>query len=222
MTDAAPAAGTRRAQAAAQTQAALKEAAVRVFDRTGYLLAKITDITAEAGRAAGSFYSHFDSKDELLEALLADVLEAGRRRAALPGHDPDFSRMAAVRWHVAGYWDFVSRNRPVILALYQAAMVSEHFARRQRELMAPLRGEMAGHLEYVTAAGGRLPADPAAVAEAMISLMSGYAYTWLTGGGAGSGPQLTADEAVDLVSAFIYSGIMGQPPGDYESAVAAG
>lgn len=56
----------------------------------------------------------------------------------------------------------------------------------------------------------------------MISLMSGYAYTWLTGGGAGSGPQLTADEAVDLVSAFIYSGIMGQPPGDHESAVAAG
>jgi hypothetical protein len=88
--------------------------------------------------------------------------------------------------------------------------------------MAPLRAEMAGHLEYVTAAGGRLPADPAAVAEAMISLMSGYAYTWLTGGGAGSGPQLTADEAVDLVSAFIYSGIMGQPPGDHESADAAG
>ena len=52
--------------------------------------------------------------------------------------------------------------------------------------------------------------------------MSGYAYTWLTGGAAGSGAQLSADEAVELVSAFICSGIMGLPPGDHESAAAAG
>ena len=52
--------GTRRARAA-ETEVALKEAAKRVFGRVGYLRAKITDITAEAGRAAGSFYSHFDS-----------------------------------------------------------------------------------------------------------------------------------------------------------------
>ena len=200
---------TRRAQAAADTEAALKDAAKRVFGRVGYLRAKITDITTEAGRAAGSFYSHFDSKEQLLEALLLDILAEGRRRSTLPGHDPDFSNLDAIRWHLAGYWSFLTENRSVILALYQAAMISEHFARRQRELMAPLMAEMAGHLEYVTAAGGRLPADPPDVAEAMVALMSGYAYSWLIE----DQPRLTADKAVDMLAQFILAGVMGRPRG---------
>ena len=197
-----------RQERAAQTEAALKEAAKRVFARTGYLNAKITDITTEAGRAAGSFYLHFDGKDELLEALLIDMLDEGHRRAALPGHDPDFSKVDAVRFHVAGYWDFVTGHREVILALSQAAMVSDHFARRQRELMAPMFAEFAGHLGYVARAGGTLPGDPAAVTDVIVAAMSGYAFTWLNQ----PEPRPTADEAIDLVSAFIVHGVMGLPP----------
>jgi AcrR family transcriptional regulator len=194
---------------AAQTETALKDAAKRVFDRVGYLNTKITDITAEAGRAAGSFYSHFNGKEELLESLLLDMLAEGNRRAALPGHSPDFSRLDAVRYHVAGYWDFVTQNRAVILALNQAAMVSEHFARRQRELLEPLLREMAGHLAYVTAAGGQLPGEPAVVTDAIVGVLAGYAATWLAP--AGSSPRPAAKEAVDMLSAFILHGIMGPP-----------
>jgi AcrR family transcriptional regulator len=205
-------AGVRQARAA-ETEAALKEAAKRVFARAGYLNAKITDITSEAGRAAGSFYSHFDGKDELLEALLVDMISEGHRRAALPGHSPDFSRVEAVRYHVAGYWSFVTENRSVILALSQAAMVSDHFARRQRELLQPLYQELAGHLSYVTAAGAALPGHPVAVTSAIVSLMSGYANSWLLADDTGPGSRPTAAEAVDMLAAFIVHGIMGQPAG---------
>lgn len=204
------AAGTRKARAA-ETEAALKEAAKRVFGQVGYLRAKITDITAEADRAAGSFYSHFDGKEQLLEALLADILAEGDRRAAMPDHDPDFSSLKAVRWHVAQYWSFVTSNSAVILALQQAAMVDEHFARRQRELMEPILGDLAAHLEYVRAAGGHLPGQPLAVAAAIVALMSGYSHAWLTERRPEPGSRPTADEAVDMVAGLILRGIMGDP-----------
>jgi AcrR family transcriptional regulator len=206
------AAATRKARAA-ETEAALKEAAKRVFGQVGYLRAKITDITTEAGRAAGSFYSHFDSKEQLLEALLVDILAEGDRRAATPEHDPDFSSLKAVRWHVAQYWNFVTDNPAVILALQQAAMVDEHFARRQAELLAPTLRDLAGHLEYVRAAGGQLPGQPLAVASAVVALMWQYARTWMSDGGTELGPRPTADEAVDMLAGLILRGIMGAPPG---------
>lgn len=202
--------GVRKARSA-ETEAALKEAAKRVFARTGYLKAKITDITTEADRAAGSFYSHFSSKEQLLEALLLDMLAEGDERVEEPGHSPDFTDPEAVRWHVAAYWRFVSANRPVVVALSQAAMVDERFARRLRQLLEPNLRDIAAHLEHIRASGGQLPGDPLVVASALISLISQFASTWLLGTGetAALGRELSDEEAVDTLTRFIVHGISG-------------
>jgi AcrR family transcriptional regulator len=64
----------RRADAARNRQA-LVAAARRVFERDGFVTARITDIADEAGLAHGSFYPHFQSKEDALAAVLGEVEE---------------------------------------------------------------------------------------------------------------------------------------------------
>jgi len=195
--------GVRKLQAA-QTETELKAAAVRVFGRLGYLNTKITDITAEAGRAAGSFYTHFANKEALLEALLADLLAEGDANAMSPGHSDDFRDRAAVRWHVAAYWDFYRRHRAVIMALQQAATVDEVFARRSREMLEPDLHHIAAHLAEL-----KLPGDPLVVASMFTALVSTFAATWLSGAGPDLGRDLPDDEAIESLTSFIHRAIGG-------------
>ncbi|HEY3684464.1 MAG TPA: TetR/AcrR family transcriptional regulator [Streptosporangiaceae bacterium] len=207
----APSAGSRKQQAA-RTEAELKDAARRVFARRGYLNTKITDITREAGRAAGSFYTHFDGKESLLEAMLADMLDNVDAETLGSGHNPDFSVPGAVRWHVDAFWHFFSRHRTELVALQQAALVDERFAERLREMYEPDVDELRDHLERAVAGGVTLPADPAIVATMISSLMMQFAMMWQVGG-VGGGRKLDDDEAVDALTAFVLHGLHGTDAG---------
>ena len=194
-----------RQQQAALTEAELKAAAVRVFDRVGYLNAKITEITAEAGRATGSFYKHFAGKEKLLEALLADLLEEGDASAEMPGHGTDFRDREAVRWHIAAYWEVYRRTRTVMTALQQAASVDEHFAAQAQRMVEPDLHHIAGHL-----AGLDLPGDPVVVASMFTSLISTFAATWISGNHPRLDRELTDDEAIETLTSFVFAGIGGE------------
>jgi AcrR family transcriptional regulator len=71
---------------------ALLDAALVVMRRDGTIDPKVADIVREAGLSNQAFYRHFDGKDALLLALLADGRErlAGtiERRLARAGADP--------------------------------------------------------------------------------------------------------------------------------------
>jgi len=208
--DAEPAAGSRKAQAA-QTEAALKDAARRVFARSGYLDAKITDITAEAGRSVGSFYKHFDGKEELLQALLTDwTAQAG---AQLAGHEAgdDLSEEPALRARVAVYWHTYRAHLPEIRALGQAALVNPVFAEQVARTRHAELQRMREHLERLAAAGFDLPGDPAVLASAFNALLEGFCAIWIAGGGEPIGRELGDDEAIDTLTGLLRRGLTGRP-----------
>ncbi len=69
---------------AGATRQALVDSALEVFALKGLHGARITDVTERAGVAAGSFYTHFASKDELfleVTARLRDRATEGMPRA---------------------------------------------------------------------------------------------------------------------------------------------
>lgn len=199
---------TRR-ERAADTEAALKAAALRLFDERGYLNTKITDITAAAGRAAGSFYNHFAGKQELLEALFRDMLAESDATAAEHPAEHDLSDPAELRFHVAGFWHGFRRYRPVFVAMTHAAMVDEAAADRLRELMSPDRTAIRQHMEFLVAKGIELPGPPGAVALAMTSMWFQFAYQQLVTGFMGPTERLTDDEAIDLLTGFTLRGLAG-------------
>lgn len=56
-----------------RTRARLIEAGKAVFERDGFLSARISDIAAEANVSHGSFYHYFDSKESLFREIAEEV-----------------------------------------------------------------------------------------------------------------------------------------------------
>ncbi|MBB2941653.1 AcrR family transcriptional regulator [Actinoplanes lutulentus] len=188
-----------RQQQAATTEAELKAAAIRVFARVGYLNAKIAEITAEAGRATGSFYKHFASKEKLLEALLADLLAEGDAGVGLAGHSTDFRDREAIRWHVAMYWNFHREHGTIMTALRQAAIVDAGFAQRSQEMLEPDVHHIADHLD-----GLDLPGDRLVMASLFTTTIAAFAENMLG--------RIPDDEAIETLTSFLHAGLGGPAP----------
>ena len=72
---------SRQQRRRAKTRSSLVTAAGSLFARQGVDATAIAEITEAADVGFGSFYNHFDSKEEIAEAVLGEAL--GEQRAAL-------------------------------------------------------------------------------------------------------------------------------------------
>jgi AcrR family transcriptional regulator len=64
-----------RSQKGLRTRARLLEAAKQIFEESGFLDARISDIAERAGLSHGSFYHYFESKEEVFREVAAAVDE---------------------------------------------------------------------------------------------------------------------------------------------------
>ena len=100
-----------RSRKGEQTRARLVTAAKEVFERDGFLNARISDIAEQAGLSHGSFYHYFDSKEEIFR----EVAEAVEDKLSAPlgdvildrnSHAGPYERiLEAVYRHMTSYRD---------------------------------------------------------------------------------------------------------------------
>ncbi|NKY86872.1 TetR/AcrR family transcriptional regulator [Nocardia veterana] len=197
--------GGSRKERSAETEQALKDAARRLFAERGYLNTKIVDITAAAGRSAGSFYNHFAGKEQLLQALLEDFAAEGDTSAETGAHDPDFTRPEAVAFHVEAFWRFSRDHWPVLRAVAQAALVDEDFARIARRFSADQLAEIVDHVDGFDAAGLRLPATPG-FSVALMFLLVRAAVDAVQEGVL----DIDDEQAMAGLTRFVYRGLTGR------------
>jgi AcrR family transcriptional regulator len=183
--------GTEVRADAERNRAALVGAARQVFERDGYVRARITDIADEAGVAHGSFYSHFDGKPAIFAAVMAEVEEEMLHPGpVLTAGDPVAVIEAANRAYLEAY----RRNARLMALLEQVATVDESFRELRRKRSAAFLDRNARAVRRLQEAG---LADP------------------------GLDPELTSLALSTMVSRSAYAAfVLGAPPADVEPLAA--
>jgi AcrR family transcriptional regulator len=194
---------------AAETAAALKDAARKLFMERGFTNTKITDITAAAGRSTGSFYEHFAGKDDLLLVLLTEMHgHAHESMAPEESEHPrehDLTDRAQLRAHIAVGWQVMKANLPVMVALRESALLRGARSSEEWERLTYDTAMLRSHLEYVRERGHDLPGDPTLLAAAIGAVLASLAFALLPRDQALYGD----DEIIDTVTDLLLRGLAG-------------
>lgn len=196
-----------------RTRAALIAAGRQIFERDGFADARLTDITAAAGCSTGTFYTYFDSKEEILDAVLAqaheDMLHPGFPHVAEDDGDPIAVMAASNR----AYFEAYRRNAKLRLVLEQVAANIPEFreSRMRRGLVFVERN--ARHIAELQDRGLADPElDPMAAARALSAMVSRMAYHAFALADTDLADEVDMDELVFTATRLWANGIgLGRP-----------
>ena len=184
-----------RTERGRRTVRKLLEAAAQEFGERGFHEAAITGITSRAGVALGTFYTYFESKEELFRALVRDMSQATRAHVAEAVRGaPD--RIAAERTGLAAFIAFTRKHPELYRIIEEAQFVAQDVYREHYlTFVDGYREGLAG-----AAAKGQIvegPDELRAWALIGMSVFLGMRYgIW----NEDMSPQQVADGAIDLVS----------------------
>jgi AcrR family transcriptional regulator len=156
--DCAPGPLTKRGR---ETRRKLVASAAHVFSQAGFDDVRVTDITAHAGVASGTFYTYFTSKDEIFREVAAAVLH---EMATTPTHDPDnvqFDPVRDIAYATREYFLCCARNYRVARSIAELQFRDRKVGEdRDQTLLKGVR-RIAGWIEWLQRKGlGDPSVDP--------------------------------------------------------------
>lgn len=173
-----------------RTRNQLLSSARKVFEKDGFANARITDIADMAGAAHGTFYTYFDSKEEIFQTLIRTVVQddmlnghpaqsnAADEQGDEQGDEPWAAVARANRRYLAAY----RANRDIMVIWEQAASMNVVF----QEMLTESRNKFTARVERsiltLQASGDVDPdIDPLYAATALGGMVSRFSYIWATG-----------------------------------------
>lgn len=183
-----------------QTQAAIEQAARKLFAERGFHGTTLADITSAAGKSAAVFYRYFADKEDLLAALaesfLHDVVTPSGSSLHLPDSaNDDDAFFASV---VTGYWNMFKQNIGIMIAVAQLAATQPRFAAVQNEFRRFGMDIVAASVRRAQQHGYAADLNPEHIAAAIALLFENF--TTVVAGPSGLGLDISDDDAIATLS----------------------
>lgn len=167
-----------------RARAQLLVAARTVFERDGFLDARVTDIAAEAGVAHGTFYTYFGSKPDVFRVLVAETMDQlyaslGETDDEPPTTDPVARIDRANRRFIEMY-----RRNTALMALFEQVTTFDPEVRALRQAVRRRMVTRVMHsIERLQAQGRVDPGlDARTSANALVAMVNGLVHHWLVMG----------------------------------------
>lgn len=177
-------AATLRARHAEMTREALERAALEECRLRGFRGLQVQHITRRAGCAVGTFYLHFDDKEDVVRELMRRHAAELRQHIAMRFRRAT-SAEEAIRGSHEAFLDFVENNRAAFSLLFREGwMADPRFVGMFREIFQGFLEETRRRLEAGQAAGAleRMDADALEITSwAMVGALFTSAQEWLEG-----------------------------------------
>jgi len=192
-----------RSRKGVRTRARLLDAAKQIFEETGFLDARISDIAERAGLSHGSFYHYFDSKEEIFREIAEEV--DGRLSAPLAAVILDQSSHATPRERIheamRRYFESYREEAKIIGVIEQVSRYDAQVGALRRARHQHYSEQMAQSIRQLQHHGLADPTiEPAVAAAALGSMTTRFAESWLVDGAV----ECSFDEAVEqLTSLFV-------------------
>jgi len=124
-----------RTERGRRTLRKLLDAAAAEFGEKGFHEASISGITRRAGTALGSFYTYFDSKDEIFRALVSDMSAMVRTHSAKEV-SPQMGPLEIEAAALGGFLKFAREHKEIYRIVDEAEFVDPASYRRHYESTA--------------------------------------------------------------------------------------
>ncbi|MGY0503023.1 TetR/AcrR family transcriptional regulator [Nocardia sp. FBN12] len=184
-----------------RTRTALIDAGRKVFERMGYLDARLLDITQEANCSSGTFYTYFASKEEIFAAILEhaqeDMMHPGMEHVA-GDNDP----VSIVEASNLAYFEAYKRNAKLMGLLEQVANIDPEFSKLRQERADAFIHRNARSIADLQRRGLADPElDPMLSSRALSGMVSRLAFNYfVTGDGVLDGKARPVEEIVYTVT----------------------
>lgn len=149
----------------------LLDAGIDVFAKRGYHAARVDDIVKAAKTSHGTFYLYFANKEDLFQALVADVAdELAGLTDSLGPIDAGPAGQAELRSWLGGFVDLYDHYGPVLRTWTEAEVDSSEAGRLGTDVLGELASALADR------AGAADGVNPQLAALAVVAMIERFNY----------------------------------------------